>query len=192
MRFVTNLGNSVVVLPVAAAMLVWLAVLVGRRSAVTWCWALLVAGGGTALLKILLSACGAPSGALESPSGHTSMSTLVYGGLALILGAETEAWERLAAAALGTAMVAAIALSRIALGAHSALEVVVGFLIGSAALALFGRAYLHDRRAGRQLWTLVAAVVVLAAALHSHPAQLEPVWHKIAIYLRDTTGLCSA
>jgi membrane-associated phospholipid phosphatase len=192
MQFLTNFGDPIVVLPVAAVTFLWLAGLVGRRVAMTWLWAVLVAGGATALLKIWLSACAAPAGELESPSGHTSMSTLVYGGLALMVTVEAESWPGLVTGAAGAALVMSIALSRVTLGAHSVIEVVVGLIIGGAALALFARAYLRDRQVVRRIWPLLTAGAILALALHGHAAQLEPMWGAIAAALRDATGLCRA
>jgi len=195
MRYITNLGDAVVVLPVAALILLWLLDLAGQRIAVLWCCALLVAGGGTAFLKIYIDACTVPIAGLDSPSGHTGMSTLVYGGLALMIGAETASWRRLAVSAAGVAMIAVIALSRVLLGAHDVIEVVVGLLIGGTALALFARGYAGMPIDGaRRIWPLAIATSILAAALalSDHPTQLEPFWHLIADNLRKATGLCRA
>jgi membrane-associated phospholipid phosphatase len=120
------------------------------------------------------------------------MSTLVYGGLALISSAETESWTRIAAATTGTALVAGVALSRVMLGAHSPAEVAVGLAIGGAALALFARTYLLQRGAERQIWPLLAGAAIVALALYGHHARLEPLWRTLAAQLRDTTGLCRA
>jgi membrane-associated phospholipid phosphatase len=195
MRYLTNLGDSAVVLPVAAFILLWLLDLAGQRIAVLWCCALLIAGGGTALLKIYIDACTVPIAGLDSPSGHTGMSTLVYGGLALMIGTETASWRRLAVGAAGIALVATIALSRVLLGAHDVIEVVVGLLIGGTALALFARGYVGIPIDGaRHTWPLAIAASILAAALalSDHPTQLEPLWHLIAENLRNATGLCRA
>ncbi len=191
MQSLTNFGDAAVLLPVAAVMFLWLFSMVGRRQALMWGLALLVAGGGTALLKIFFFACGSPGAALESPSGHASMSTLVYGGLALVAGSESEAWPRVAAGAAGAALVVAIALSRVALGTHSVSEVAVGLVIGAAALGIFAHSYLAGRPVGRHVWPLFVAAAILAALLHGSSAGLEPVWHQIAAYLGATTGLCS-
>jgi membrane-associated phospholipid phosphatase len=192
MRFLTNFGDAAVLAPLAAAVLFWLFGIAGRRLAIVWGEALLLAAGSTALLKILLFACGSPGAALESPSGHASMSTLVYGGLALIVGSESAAWPRLAAGAAGAAAVVAIALTRLLVGGHSLSEVAVGLAIGGAALLFFARSYLAERHDGRQIWPLLAAAAILALALHGHISALEPVWHRVALYLGDATGFCRA
>jgi cation-transporting P-type ATPase E len=192
MLYLTNFGDAAVLLPLAVATLVWLASLVGRRTALMWCGAFIIAGGGVAVLKICLTACAAAAGALDNPSGHTSMSTLVYGGLAVIVGAETESWQRIAAGAVGAALIAAVALSRVVIGAHTPADVAAGLVIGGVALALFARSYLRERGIERQIWPLLATAAIVAASLHGHQAQLEPLWRGIAGYLRDTAGLCRA
>ena len=192
MTFLTDFGDAIVVLPVAAATLAWLMRVAGLRTAALWCGALLMCGGGTALLKIYFGACAAPLESLNSPSGHASMSTLVYGSLALIVGAEAAPWQRFAAAALGAAAVAGIAISRVTLGAHSMGEVALGLVIGGATLALFARRYLEVRPAARQIGPLLAGVALLMLLLHGHTTHLEAVWHAIAAYLHNTAGLCRA
>jgi membrane-associated phospholipid phosphatase len=190
MRAVTNLGDAAVLLPLAAGMLLWLLVLAGRRSAIVWCWSFLVAGGGTAALKIYGQACAAPF-AIDSPSGHASMSMFIYGGFALVAGAETRSWPRFAAGAAGAAMIGAVALSRVLVGAHSAAEVLIGLAIGSTALALFAREYLRERRGGRPVWPFLVAAGLFALALDGHQAQLEPLWHMIGAALRGAGGVCA-
>lgn len=190
MNFVTNFGDAMVVLPVAAATLAWLTRVAGLRTAALWCGALLLCGGGTALLKIYFHACAAPLESLNSPSGHASMSTLVYGSLALIVGTEAAPWQRFATATVGAAAIVGIALSRIELGAHSMAEVALGLVIGGTTLALFARGYLEARPTVRHVWPLLATVALLLLVLHGHTAHLEAVWRAIAAYLHNTAGLC--
>jgi len=190
MRFLTDFGDAMVVLPIAAATLAWLVRVAGPRTAGLWCLALLACGGGTALLKVYFDACAAPLPSIASPSGHASMSTLVYGSLALILGAEAAPWQRFAAAALGAAAIIGIALSRVTLGAHSVAEVAIGLAIGAGVLALFARRYLEAPPAARNLAPLAVSVVLLMLMLHGRSAHLEAVWHGIAAELHDTAGLC--
>ncbi len=192
MKFLTDFGDAMVVLPVAGLTLAWLARIAGARTALLWCAALLLCGGGTALLKIYLDTCTTPIDSLNSPSGHASMSTLVYGSLALIVGAEVAPWQRLAIAALGAAAVIGIALSRVVLGAHSIMEVMFGLAIGGGALAFFAYSYLEARPRVRQIGPFIAGVAALMLILHGHPAHLEQVWRAIGAFLHNTAGLCRA
>lgn len=156
----TDLGDSVITLPIAAVVLVWLAIWGNRRIAVVWLVAVIACGAVTAALKIYFKACPLPGMALDSPSGHTSMSLFVYGGLILLTAARLRGWRRGLVAAAGTAFILAIAVSRVALDFHSTAEVVIGLGIGTVALAAFGAAFRRWRPARMPLWLLWLTVLV--------------------------------
>jgi len=78
----TDFGDVAVLIPVVGAMLIWL-LLVFSRAALRWMLAVSVCVGFTALLKVAFYGC-PPAGHIYSPSGHTSLSTLVYGALSLV------------------------------------------------------------------------------------------------------------
>src|SRR5712671_943643 len=62
-----------------------------RQPHLAICWVIAILGctGVISGLKLVLDACGNPlAGAgLTSPSGHTAMSAVVYGGFAAVIGA---------------------------------------------------------------------------------------------------------
>jgi membrane-associated phospholipid phosphatase len=90
------------------------------------------------------------------PSGHALGTTMVWGGVALILDQGT----RRARAAVAGTVVALVSLSRLVLGVHYAVDVVVGVALGLLALgALY---WLTDRGTdpGRVLLFAVAAGIV--------------------------------
>jgi membrane-associated phospholipid phosphatase len=189
MRVVTDFGDITVLLPLAAVMLIWL---MGARStggAAWWLAALALCVGGTALLKIYFFAC--PASDLASPSGHGSFSALVYGALAVIVAAElTTGWRRMIAMAGGAALIATIAVSRFALGAHSLPEIVLGIGVGLASLALFAQGYLRCRPAGGSLTSLLVAVVVLVAVLHGRELRAEEFLQALSQYFRVGAIAC--
>ena len=190
METLTNFGDSALVLPLAVVILVWLAIRIGRRAAFVWLGALLACGAVTSLLKLYFKACSAPSLALHSPSGHTSMSTFVYGGLVLVIGAEAQSWRRFATGTLGAGAIIAIAVSRILLGAHSASEVVIGLIVGAIALAVFVPAYLHDKLLRVPIWPLAAISVIVALLIHGDQLSVEPLLGKISAYLHGRIPIC--
>ena len=116
MNFLTNFGDLTVLLPLSAVMLIWLLSLQLRSSAIWWVVALALCVCLTVLLKIYLYVC-QPSTELHSPSGHTSLSTLVYGAIAFVVAAECGHWRRYFAIVIGLGLIASIGLSRVALGA---------------------------------------------------------------------------
>jgi hypothetical protein len=79
--FITDCGDSAVTLPLALLVLIFLVVARQRHLGCAW---LLTIGGCAVvigMLKLAFGACGADfaGGHIVSPSGHTAMSTAVYG-----------------------------------------------------------------------------------------------------------------
>src|SRR6185437_3022152 len=125
--------------------LLWLVAAHSVKEAFWWLVGLLLCIGGTALLKIYFLACPL-DGEFTNPSGHASFSTLIYGGLAVVVGAElAPGWRRAASFGAAGALVAAICLSRVILRVHSAGEVMCGLVIGLLALTAFAQGYRYRR-----------------------------------------------
>ena len=93
------------------------------------------------------------------PSGHALGSTVIYGGLATVLGAGT-ARQRYAAVGV---VVALVSLSRLVLGVHYLGDVLAGVVLGVAYLVVVDRLSGRGRIASRafSVATLVAAIAVL-------------------------------
>lgn len=87
------------------------------------------------------------------PSGHALLSTVVWGGLALVLDVGTRRRRALGAGII----VLMIGFSRVALGVHYAVDVVAGVAIGLGYLALL--VGLWDRRTRVALWVAVCIAV---------------------------------
>jgi membrane-associated phospholipid phosphatase len=181
MNTITDFGDAAVVLPLSAVMLVWLLWLHARRAAVSWVVAVSLCIVGTALLKIVLYVCPVPD--LVSPSGHTSLSTLIYGALVLVIAAERRGWQRVAALAAGAGLILGIAGSRLLLNVHSALEVGIGVLIGIVTLALFASRYLRLRSEEKSLRPLILPAIAVITLLHGHELRAEGYLHAIGRYL---------
>jgi membrane-associated phospholipid phosphatase len=177
---VTAFGDAAVLLPVAAAILLWLVIGRALRAAGWWAVAVVACGGATAALKIFFWGC--PIVGVRSPSGHTSLATLVYGAMALVIAVQAGGWRARIATAAGVAVVLAIAGSRLLLDAHSLPEVVLGWLIGSASLALFGQRYRRCRPNGIRLSPLFLGAVLLVSVLYGRELRAEGLLHRIADY----------
>jgi membrane-associated phospholipid phosphatase len=137
----TDFGDLAVLLPLAAAMLTWL-LLYFSRAATQWVLALGCCVGLTALLKIAFYAC-PPSSDMHSPSGHTSLSTVVYGALTIVAAAAWPGLRRVLVIGSGAGLILAIGVSRVLLDAHSVAEVSLGLVIGAVSLAVFSQRYLY-------------------------------------------------
>jgi undecaprenyl-diphosphatase len=84
------------------------------------------------------------------PSAHSATAVALYATLALLLAHRCHGRARLAALAAGGAVVAAVGLSRIELGAHYPIDVLAGWLTGATLVLAF--------------WALVARLVVRPVA----------------------------
>jgi membrane-associated phospholipid phosphatase len=181
----TNFGDLAVLLPLAIVLALWLAAMHAARSAAAWVLAVGLCMTITAVTKVYFFVC--PTLAdLHSPSGHTSLSTLVYGAITLILARESEPRQRYLPIAAGVAFIGAIALSRIAVNAHTGIEVVAGLAIGLAALGFYTREYLLHRPERPRLLPLIATAVLLMVLLNGEQLRAEEFLHSLAAYFHIT------
>jgi membrane-associated phospholipid phosphatase len=183
MTLLTDFGDLAVLLPLATVMLLGLLAGRQREGLLGWVLAVALCCGVTAMMKIYFSGC-ALSPQLQSPSGHTSFSILVYGGIGLVVAAQSTGWHRLMVLAAAAGLIGGIAISRIALGAHTPLEVVLGMVIGSIAVAIFARGYLGRPPARLALRPLLVALVLVAVLFHGHQLHAEEMLQAIGRYLR--------
>jgi len=189
---VTDCGDAAVTLPLALLVLVFL--LAARERLFALYWLLMVAGCGAAIgvLKLIFGACG---GRLESlgvisPSGHTAMSTAIYGSLALLVAASLSARWRPLVLAAATLLIAAIAISRVVLRFHDLPEVALGLVVGIGAVAVF---YAAMRRAAVPVlpvvWLMLGGFAVVAV-MHGTRLNIEPGMRGLAGALRLSLPWC--
>jgi membrane-associated phospholipid phosphatase len=186
----TNLADLVVVLPLAIAILLWLLGMRSTGAALWWLVAVAICIGGTALLKIYFFAC-PPSADLQSPSGHTSLGTLIYGAMIMFAAVESQGWRRWLVIATGALFVLSIAISRLLLHAHTIPEIGLGLLIGGIALVIFAKAYLSDPPVHVWLLPLMLVTIIVIVVFHNHELPAEEFLHQISAYLGIATRLCS-
>ena len=190
MSALTDFGDAAIVLPLSAVMLVWLLRFHPRRAAVSWAVSVTLCLAGTAFLKILFYGC-PPVSSLVSPSGHTSLSMLVYGAIAVVIAAEGRGWQRVTVLVAGAALIIGIAGSRLVLNKHSALEVGIGLLIGTLTLPLFAGGYLR-RSEERPLLSLVLPAIAVVAIFHGQELRAESFLHAISRHLHLSGNVCVA
>jgi undecaprenyl-diphosphatase len=167
---ITELGDSVVNIVVFGAVLIVLLVKRCYRSA--GFWALAVLGGllGVQLLKWAIHlprpvAIYQGASAYGFPSGHTTMSVILYGFLAILLAKRLAGTWRWGGVSGAVAVSFVIGTSRLYLGAHWLSDVLGGLLIGTSWAALLGVAYVKSppEIVPRRLLGLVVIVVVVIA-----------------------------
>ncbi len=163
MRFITDFADQAVLLPLAAGVALTFFFSGWRRGAVAWSLGIGGTLGVMLALKLAFLACGRllPITDLHSPSGHTAAAAAVYGGLLGILVRRLTGRSSWALpCAMSVALV--IGVSRLVLGLHTGLEVVIGAVVGvcgAVAAATFAGPPPPTLRLGRV--AAVAFVVLL-------------------------------
>jgi membrane-associated phospholipid phosphatase len=135
-QFVTDLGDSAVTVTLAGFILFFLVARERWRQVGAWAVSVAVCAIGTMAVKLLFHSCLLITPAANI-SGHTAMSTTVYGGLALLLTTRSIRWPGYATYLAAILLVLAIAASRIILHAHQWCEVLAGLAVGVASVLLF-------------------------------------------------------
>jgi membrane-associated phospholipid phosphatase len=186
LKMLTGFGDPAVLMPLAALILIWLLLMRALRDAVWWGISVALCVGLTASLKMAFYAC-APIPDLHSPSGHVSLSTLVYGAMTLVAATGSSRLPRITAISAGAGFILAVAVSRLLLSFHSAIEIGLGLVIGTSALALFGWSYSPDRaRMGLPPLFVIGGILLLG--LHGRELYAEQLVRDIASYLQIQCG----
>jgi len=147
---VTELGDVQVVLPVMVAVLGWLIAHRFWRTALYWIAAV---GVAEALAKVIKLSLHRPRPStsypgieqFSFPSGHATLSVVVYGFLAFLLSIHASHKLRVVIVSATVLLVGSVALSRIYLGAHWMSDVLGGLSFGTAWIAVLAVAYLYQR-----------------------------------------------
>ncbi|MBE7941221.1 MULTISPECIES: phosphatase PAP2 family protein [Ramlibacter] len=172
----TRLGEAQLALPLAlAAAALQARAPESRSQALRWMGWLGAAVLLTTATKVAFIGWGLGSAALDFTgiSGHTMFATAVYPPLAAALAASPSGRARRWATAAGLLLAVLVGLSRYRLGAHSASEVVAGWLTGGVVTAaVLGRGPVPHARpgkawlAGTALW--LALLPGAAPAMDTH------------------------
>jgi membrane-associated phospholipid phosphatase len=191
-NFVTDFGNSAITVPLALLTLAFLGTAGQRRLALGWVLAIGGCAVAIGVLKLVFGACGAQLALADimSPSGHTAMSTAVYGSLALLVGAPLAPGRRRALYAASAVAIVAIAVSRVALHDHTYAEIALGFAVGAVAVAVFRTALARHQAPAPPLKWLLLCGAALVALLHGTRWMVEPAVHRLAWDFRLALPFC--
>ncbi len=175
MMVITMMGDTLVMLALALAMLGWLIWHKAYRAAYAAGLAIVAAklfeialrSGIQRTRPSELSYAGAD--AFSFPSGHATMAAVIFGILAVLVSHSMGRWGRAVVYATCAVVVVVIAYSRVYLGAHWLSDVLAGLLFGTVMMAAFGVAIeaIPPRRI-KPLGLFAAAlgVFILAGATH--------------------------
>jgi membrane-associated phospholipid phosphatase len=159
---ITLFGDPGFILPASAGLAAALLLLGDRRTGFGLAAAVTACGAVTILAKLLFMAFGPDE--VYSPSGHTSMATVLYASCAALAYRSSDRPQARLASAGFVALFALVAASRIVLEVHTAAETLVGAAIGLASFALFRRFASQRPPIGV---ALLAAGLAAGVALHA-------------------------
>jgi membrane-associated phospholipid phosphatase len=169
--FIADFGDIAVILPAYLAIALILVLHKRQRDAIVWGVGLLVCATIAALLKIEIGAFqvtlfGHTFHAGSFPSGHSSLSIVFYGGLAVLIGyGASSPLGRVAAAGL-LALALLIAIAVWVLWWHPMLDVMCGLALGSLCLVPLTRIAMARVRPWREVAAMLAATVLLVSLMH--------------------------
>lgn len=190
--FLTDFGDSAVLLPLVLLIAVYL--VFRRRPDLAKAVVLTSGGCGLAMLvlKLALLSCAqpVPRPMIVSPSGHSAMSAVVYGTIAVLMTAQKPVWQRNAILAATILLVGIIGLSRIMVGAHVPAEVIVGLAIGALFAVGFWILSRHRPSDGRGFKRLFLICALSVAVTHGVNPPIEDVIRALAQSLHQRIAVC--
>src|SRR3990167_2183337 len=183
MLALTTFGQKTVVLPIVFAIFCWLLYIKRTRAALHALALGVLAAGSVFVIKHIVQTT-RPWGIFNSPasfsmpSGHTTLSTTIYMGIALIIAMRVSPKKRKYILIPAGILIAAIGLSRVYLGAHWFTDVLAGWLLSSALLILVTLSYLRQREAPIQLKSFMGVVLIALSCTYGyyyyrHHAQIQ-------------------
>lgn len=182
---ITSFGDSVVTIPAAVAITLWL---LSSRSWRMAAWWIVLFGAGLTLVvatKIAFIGWGVGIAAIDFTgiSGHAMRATAVLP----IIGYLAFSWStqriRLAGFAAGFSIALLISLSRVMVDAHSVSEAVSGALLGTAISLAFMRLTSSLIRPAISGWLMVLSMAGLLFASSADPAPTQEILTDIALKL---------
>jgi undecaprenyl-diphosphatase len=148
-RFLTTLGDSLLILLVA----VYISIYLFRKKLHTYIapfWITLISAGATTFVLKIIIARPRPLDALVSesdfsfPSGHATIVVAFYGFLVFVLMRQAKfVAQKNVFLSLGIIIILLVGLSRLYLGVHYLSDVIAGYLVGT--MGLVSGIYLHTR-----------------------------------------------
>jgi membrane-associated phospholipid phosphatase len=179
--FLTDFADQAVVLPLTLMVGIALAAAGWRRGAGAWVVAIAATLAAALVAKVVVYAFGVVllhETGLESPSGHTAAAAVAYGGLIALLAPKR--WRpSLLALAAASVVATVIGVTRVALHAHTRIDVVVGAVIGIAGAVLLAR-LAGQRPPGTSRALPLAALVGVMVLLHGTHLQAESEIERLA------------
>lgn len=166
MAAITSLGDTVVTGGLALLVIAWLA---WRRAIATAGAVALTMGVAAAFVFAMKAILHKPrpieiysgADAFSFPSGHTTLATVLYGSVAVLVAKSLPRPAQIAVFTIAASLAGAIGLSRIYLSAHWPSDVLGGILFGASLTAAF--ALIFERLPAERIGRAGLAAVVMTA-----------------------------
>lgn len=184
-HFITNFGDSAVMLPAALTIGVWLIAGGAWRATLIW---LAAFGLGAALVigtKVAFMGWGVGIASLNftGVSGHTMLATSVTLTAVYLLSLGLPQAYRLGLMAAALLVPLTVGISRLVLNAHSPSEVLSGLLIGGLVAASFVLATRREPAPRLPPGVMVIALAVVCGLMHGHEAGAQGMIEHLSLYL---------
>jgi undecaprenyl-diphosphatase len=146
---ITELGDTFTVTLITIAVLGWLLIRRAWRAALYWAAAVGIASALNTGVKVLVHRARPEEGlytgwsAFSFPSGHSTVNMVLYAFLGFLVARELRPAWRIPTVGLALSIAAAVAFSRLYLGAHWFSDVVGGLAFATVWTVLLGLAYIH-------------------------------------------------
>jgi membrane-associated phospholipid phosphatase len=182
---VTSFGDSIVTVPAAAAIILWL--ISGRAWRMAGWWIVLFGAGMTLVVatKIAFIGWGVGVAAIDFTgiSGHAMRATAVLPIIGCLAFNGCRRWVRLAGFAAGLSVVLLIAVSRVIVEAHSVSEAASGAVLGTAISWMFMRITSPVILPAMNVWLIVLSLVGLFWVSFAEPAPTQELLTGFALKL---------
>lgn len=182
---ITSVADTVVTLPAAATIAVWLLASRASRMAFWWCLFFTAGLAAVAATKIAFIGWGVGISALEfmGMSGHAMRATAVFPVIFYLLLQRSPPVVRASGVLFGILLGVLVGLSRIALNVHSISEVIAGCAVGGAVSLGFiwiarGLPRLHLNRR-----IIALGLFALLPTAYAKPAPTNQWMNAVALYL---------
>lgn len=189
----TDIGDSAVLGGATLAGIIYLLISGCRKGAAALALAFLGAAIFIGLIKLLFMGCDNywHSYNIHSPSGHAALSLAVLGTYGLLIASQLRGRWRFIPTVLFVVLALIIAVTRVKLGAHSVMEVVIGVAVGAIVLSAV-RVFLARGGALPRFNAAAFAlsIIVIAFLLHGFRLPAEILIRVMASYIKSYVSLC--
>lgn len=187
MLYITLFGEKTILVPVMAALTAWLFITKRPRAAIHVILLAALSGASIWVLKNAfhsLRPWGIPlaTETFSMPSGHTTLATLFYAGIALVLSRNAPKSVRGLLFIIAIFLIGMVGTSRVYLGAHWLTDVFTGVLLGSALLMLVVLSYLRRYEKPIAPWGFLLVFLLSFASVYGVVYRHQPFDKLIASY----------